>query len=270
MEIRVKELAWVGSEQNFVDHPDLQEINEIIIGRFGGNSEAGQYKNEDACVVWANRVEDWEFAMVLDAHHSAESAELIVKEFEKKKAELQAALARPLGRKFFRNLENRALDIFQDDEFRKACREINGETACIIVVRKGKFVWWLSIGDCLLYLFHHELAAMGQYQLNQRHFYEWVGQVNTFDQPVPCFSSGTKELRKGENHLLVTTDGLVECPGEPFKDPEELAAAFSGATHLEAMQSLLKTIRKNGVRDSTTIVSWKVVVAEQAAMPSDQ
>lgn len=64
-------------------------------------------------------------------------------------------------------------------------------------------------------LFHLELANLGQYQVNRRQFYEWIGQANTFDQMVPCYSRGIRELRKGINRVLLTTDGLVECPNEP-------------------------------------------------------
>ena len=35
-----------------------------------------------------------------------------------------------------------------------------------------------------MYVFHDELHKLGQYALNQRHFYEWIGNVNTFDLPV--------------------------------------------------------------------------------------
>jgi len=267
--MQAKDFKWVGSERNFVDQPDLQQVNKIIIGRFGGNSHAGQYKNEDACIVWANKDEDWEFVMVLDAHNTAESAELVVEEFHRNKAGLKKLLSSSLATDYFKNLEERMLSIFQSEAFRSKCRETQGETACMIVVRKGKFVWWLSIGDCILYLFHRELSEMGQFQLNQRHFYEWVGQINTFDQLVPCFSSGTKELRTGENHLFVTTDGLVECPGEPYTNPEDIAAAFKEVPHQEGVQSLLETIQEHGVRDSTTLVSWKVDIAAQSAYASN-
>ncbi|TWT13207.1 protein phosphatase 2C domain-containing protein [Planomicrobium sp. CPCC 101079] len=262
--------SWVGSEQDFVDQPDVKQVGNITVGRFGGNSLAGQYKNEDACAVWTNEKEDWEFVLVLDAHNTAESAELVVKEFMKNKEEIQLKLAKPLTAVYFQHLEDQVLMVFQNEEFRKACRELQGETACIIVVRKGKFVWWLSIGDCVLYLFHHELAAMGQFQLNQRHFYEWVGQVNTFDRLVPCFSSGTKELREGDNHLFVTTDGLLECPGEPYSNPRNLAAALTDVPLCDGIHSLLKTIQENGVRDSSTVVSWHVDVREAATYASNQ
>jgi hypothetical protein len=270
MENKMKEFSWAGSERHFVDEPNLQEVSGIIVGRFGGNSHTGQSKNEDACLVWANESEDWEFVMVLDAHNTAESAELVLKEFEQNRSGLRNLLKEALTCSFFKRLEELVLSIFQRENFRNACREIQGETACMIVVRKGKYVWWLSIGDCVLYLFHRELASMGQYQLNQRHFYEWVGQVNTFDQLVPCFSSGTKELRNGQNHLFVTTDGLLECPGEPYANPQALAGAFADVPHCDAIHSLLKTIEKNGIRDSTTVVSWKVDVSQAAAYASNQ
>lgn len=270
MENKAKEFSWVGSEQHFVDEPDLQQVGKIIVGRFGGNSHAGQYKNEDGCLIWKNEAQDWEFIMVLDAHNTAESAELVVEEFNQNKAGLENLLAKPLASDYFRKLEEQVLTIFQSEAFRNACQKIQGETACMIVVRKGKFVWWLSIGDCILYLFHRELEAMGQFQLNQRHFYEWVGQVNTFDQLAPCYSGGTKELRKGENHLFVTTDGLVECPGEPYANPQDLAAAFMKVSRYDGIQSLLKTIQENGVRDSTTVVSWKVDVSAAATYASNQ
>jgi serine/threonine protein phosphatase PrpC len=268
MEKKAKDFSWVGSERSFVDEPNLHQVGPIIVGRFGGNSHTGQYKNEDACLVWVNEDEDWEFVMVLDAHNTAESAKLAVDEVEKNESHIKDFLKAPLTFSYFRNLEERILSIFQNEEFREACRKVQGETACMIVARKGKFVWWLSIGDCVLYLFHQELAAMGQFQLNQRHFYEWVGQVNTFDLPVPCFSSGIKELRKGENRLLVTTDGLIECPGEPYSDPQNLAEVITDNPHSAAIESLLKTIQEKGVRDSTTIVSWKVNMREKATMPS--
>src|SRR5690606_5789926 len=122
----------------------------------------------------------------------------------------------------FNTIERKLLQLFQEDDFKRACRHVQGETACLIAVRKGKYLYWFSIGDCLLYLFHPELAAFGQYQLNQRQFYEWIGQVNTFEQEVPCFSSGIRELRQGENQLLLTTDGLVECPNAVFTEPESV------------------------------------------------
>ncbi|WP_078382147.1 protein phosphatase 2C domain-containing protein [Sutcliffiella halmapala] len=263
-----REFSWVGSQESFVDRPIINRFNHMVVGRYGGNSSAGQYKNEDGCLIWFDEKEDWEFAIILDAHNTAESAEIVLEEFIKKKTEVIYLFAQPITQ-VFGELEEMVLDIFQDEEFLTACRKIKGETACLIVARKDKYVWWFSVGDCILYLFHEELAALGQYQLNQRHFFEWIGQVNTFDQSVPCYSSGRKELRKGINHLLLTTDGLIECPNEPFSNPQDIAKIFSNSQDDKAMMSLLEKIQENNVRDSTTMISWKVNIEKEASKPSD-
>ncbi|QQZ09991.1 protein phosphatase 2C domain-containing protein [Heyndrickxia vini] len=260
---------WVGSEKNYVDEPFIQRIQHVTVGLFGGNSASGSYKNEDGCLVWINDDEDWEFVMILDAHYSAQSAELVLDAFEQKQSIIEEYLAQPIRNGFNRELEQLMLGIFQEESFLHACRNIQGETACLITVRKDQYVWWLSIGDCLLYCFHPELAALGQYQLNQRQFYEWVGRVNTFEQAVPCYSTGTRELRKGRNHLFLTTDGLVECPGYPFSEPEKIIDVFAEHSGDSAVFFLLKEIQKNHVRDSTTIVSWDVNIEKEASMPSD-
>ncbi|MFT4416328.1 protein phosphatase 2C domain-containing protein [Fredinandcohnia humi] len=263
------EFTWVGSQESFVDIPSIQELGSIVIGRHGGNSSSGQTKNEDGCLVWQNKFEDWEFITLLDAHHTSESADLILTTFTSKKRELQSVLSQPIGTCFAR-IEETILGIFKSKEFLAACKQITGETACLIVFRKDKYLWWFSVGDNLLYLFHPELIALGQYQINQRHFYEWIGQVNTFNQPVPCFSSGRKELRKGNNHLIVTTDGLVECPSEPYINPEEISKVFINQTNVEGVTSLLENIRIRNVRDSTTIISWFVKTTKEATLPSNK
>lgn len=264
---KLQEFKWVGSQESFVDQPSMIELGNIVIGRYGGNSSAGQYKNEDGCFILTDPEQDWEFAILLDAHNSAESAELIVEAFSQKKSEVQESLSLS-SNPAFRCLEHLTLNLFQSEEFLKACQRIQGETACLIVARKGKYCWWFSVGDCLFYLHHPELASLGQYQVNQRHFYEWIGQVNTFSQAVPCLSSGTKELRKGLNHLIMTTDGLVECPGEPYIEPKAIFNEFSHSSNKDGVRKLLKRIQDNNVRDSTTIVSWFVGSEAEAAIPS--
>ena len=43
---------WVGSEDAFLDAPALAECGSIIIGRYGGRTDAGARKNEDGALVW--------------------------------------------------------------------------------------------------------------------------------------------------------------------------------------------------------------------------
>ena len=268
----IKKFSWVGSSNAYIDRPDIQQPAEmaVVLGRFGGNSAAGQYKNEDGCLIWTDEQEDWEFVMILDAHNSAQSAELVIGQVEKHETAITSLLSSNVSVDVFAGIEKKLLELFQQDSFMEACRQVQGETACLIAVRKGQYLYWLSIGDCLLYNFHPELAVFGQYQINQRQFYEWIGQVNTFEQAVPCFSSGTRELRQGENQILLTTDGLVECPGAVFADPQTIWQQCKQNTTVDGVAALLATIQKNHVRDSTTVVSWKVNRSERASYASNQ
>ncbi|RDU35637.1 protein phosphatase 2C domain-containing protein [Neobacillus piezotolerans] len=263
-----REISWVGSEKDFVDEISVETVGAIVLGRFGGNSSAGQYKNEDGCIVWADGANGYEFVVLLDAHNSADSAELVVSEFGKRKEELKEILRLPLNRSLS-ELEKGILYLFQNEDFKRRCRKLRGETACLIAVRKENFLWWFSIGDCILYLHHPELAALQEYQQNHRSFYEWVGKVNTFELPVPCYSTGCKELRKGDNHILLTTDGLVECPGSVFDQPEKVFTAFRDAGNEEGVRKLLRTVQEKNVRDSTTILSWQIINETAASEPSD-
>ncbi|WP_186673133.1 protein phosphatase 2C domain-containing protein [Sporosarcina sp. BP05] len=259
-------LSWVGSEEDFVDERDVRWVNRLAVGRFGGNSSAGQTKNEDGCIIWQN--EDWEFAAILDAHKSAESAKLVIDTLEQHKEDFVEILEMKDSLDF-KYLEVKLLEIFQSEKFLDKCRRVTGETACLIVVRKANYVWWFSVGDCLAYVLHQDLIALNQFQLNQRQFFEWIGQVNTFGQAVPCYTSGTRELRRGNNLILLTTDGLVECPGEPFSDPSNLVAALNEKELDEGISQLLMEIERQNVRDSTTIIAWNVEVEKEGSIPSN-
>ena len=268
MENAISEFSWVGSQSNFVDRINISSNNHVSLGRFGGNSKAGQYKNEDGCLIWVDEKESWEFAVILDAHNSAESAEIVLEQFSKWKADIQKVLTLSYDQTLKR-IGRTVLNLFQEDTFRSDCRKVKGETACLIVLRKEKYVWWFSIGDCLSYVFHSELANLGQYQINQRQFYEWVGQVNTFDQVIPCYSSGVRELRKGINRIFLTTDGLIECPNEPFSSPKDIYNAMFGLQIDEGINKLLRSIQIHNVRDSTTIITWDVNIDGVVTQPSD-
>lgn len=236
------------------------------MGRYGGNSSAGQTKNEDGCIIW--QTDDWELAAILDAHKSAESAELVMRTFAQHKDGLSKILSIE-GPPKFKQLEDKLLEIFQSDELLAACRDVTGETACLVVARKDNYLWWFSVGDCLVYLLHPELIALNQFQLNQRQFFEWIGQVNTFEKTVPCYTSGTRELRKGTNVIFMTTDGLVECPGEPYANPQNLVEVLNAEALDESISRMLMEIERRNVWDSTTIISWTAEVENEGSIPSD-
>lgn len=258
--------SWVGSQYDFIDEKDVQLIERVAVGRFGGNSSAGQYKNEDGCVIWVG--EDWEFAAILDAHYSAESAELVIDELNQQMDELIDMLNMK-GTATFKLIELKLLECFQDGGFLEKCKKVKGETACLICVRKENYLWWFSVGDCVVYVLHPDFTRLQQFQLNQRQFFEWIGQVNTFDKSVPCFSSGVRELRKGINLVFMTTDGLLECPGEPYANPHELAKVLQVEDLKVALNDLLNKIEENNVKDSTTMIAWSVDNLKQGSLPSD-
>lgn len=263
----ILEYSWVGSEEPYLDEIGIQHVGRMVLGRFGGDRTAGQDKNEDGCLLWTSINQDWEFTVLLDAHTTAESAELVIQTVKSLKTEIIALLVLPPG-EAFEQVGGLLLNKFKSQDFKAKCKKVKGETAFLCVIRQSSFLWWLSIGDCILHLFHPELAAFNEYQQNHRSFYEWVGKVNTFDLPVPCYSSGTKELRKGRNHIFLTTDGLTECPKTNFAEPKEIFNLFSMFGNEDGVRELLKLIKNKDVRDSTTIISWIIDAEDEGSKPS--
>ncbi len=58
------------------------------------------------------------------------------------------------------------------------------------------------------------------------------------------------------NRIMLTTDGLVECPNDPFSSAEKIYEAIKNQPLNEGMKVLLQVIKENDVRDSTTIIAW--------------
>ncbi|WP_171910664.1 protein phosphatase 2C domain-containing protein [Rossellomorea aquimaris] len=263
----MEKYSWVGSYNNYVDEIFIQSINKVVIGQFGGNSSAGQYKNEDGCLVWCSPGE-WEFAAILDGHDSAESVELVLNTIESNQESIHEMINKQLPESFI-DLQNFLMHTFLSDDFIMQSSKVQGETACLFVLRKENFIWWFSIGDCILHIFHPELTALGEYQQNHRSFFEWVGNNSTYNKLVPSYSTGVKELRPGDNHIFLTTDGLTECPGKVYEAPERIQAEFCDASLEEGVYKLMNRIELNGVRDSTTIVTWIYTYKGEATRPSD-
>jgi len=166
------------------------------------------------------------------------------------------------------------LALFQSPAFREQCAHLQGETACLICARKNRFLWWLSIGDCLVYLFHPELARLGQFALNQRSFFEWIGRANSLGLPVPCHASGVRELRRGENRILMTTDGLLEFGTRPFEDPRELCrwlgpeSGVAGGSMEARVRAALTRVKEGRGSDSATVIAWICEIAAGGLQPS--
>jgi serine/threonine protein phosphatase PrpC len=153
---------------------------------------------------------------------------------------------------------------------------VRGETACLICTQTQQFLFWFSVGDCVAYVLHPEFARLGQYALNQRQFYEWIGRANTFDRQVPCYTSGVRELRQSDHVIALITDGLLECGARPFADPQTLYDSLTsrnihGLITLESnVGNVLQRVHAEQGQDSATIVAWQYVGNQTGASPSEQ
>lgn len=269
----ISAFRWIESQMVYLDTPTLAHRARMIVGCYGGATLSGANKNEDGALVWFAHDGSWEFALLLDGHDSAQSVELVVSTIEARATSFAALLNQPVE-SAFRSLQESVLSLFQSPAFREQCRRIRGETSCVICVRKAQFLWWLSIGDCVVYLLHPEIARLEQYALNQRQFFEWVGHINTFELPVPCYSTGIRELRQGYNQIVMLTDGFLEWKGSPFQNPQSLYDALfsqpNGTTasiQVAALRALQQVHQARG-RDSATVITWGYENPSNASLPS--
>lgn len=264
----VRAFQWIGQEEPCIDQIKINVCGEMAVGRYGGNKLAGANKNEDGAMVVKGS--GWEFALIMDGHNSAESVELVMQAISIEWYKLEGILNEPVGT-IFQSFEAQILSIFQSRAFLEASRHIQGETACLLCLRKENYLWWFSVGDCVVYLFHDELHKMGQYALNQRQFFEWIGQVNTFSLPVPSYSSGIRELRMGHNRIVLLTDGVLECGERFYETPVHLYTdCCSQPNASESVKYILQHVHENQGRDSATIICWDVENPLPAVYPSNK
>jgi hypothetical protein len=249
--------SWLGNQNPHLDRLELSHCGHVVIGCFGGSTAAGGTKNEDGALVWVEESGGWEFSMVLDAHKSADSASLMLRTITIEKQAIRSCLNLPIE-EAFSELQQFLVSRFMSPAFRTRCRFTEGEASCLITARKDRFLWWLSIGDCQVYLFHPELARLGQYALNQRNYYEWIGAANTFDLPVACFSSGVRELRGGKNQIVVVTDGVTESGANFFSEPENLYQLYMENNRRpdNFVQAVMSRVQADQGMDSATMVAW--------------
>lgn len=146
---------------------------------------------------------------------------------------------------------------------------VRGETSCLLVAGQDHYLWWMSIGDRALYLLHPEYARFGQHGVNQRSFFEWIGQVRTFREELPCSSTGTKRLRRGKNTILAVTDGALECGSRPFEHPRHLYDVTARSPDAGSfVEEILHIGAAEGGTDSATVAAWSSVCEDTGAFPS--
>lgn len=258
---QITTLRWLGSETMYLDTPNVSTCAHITIGRYGGRVAAGANKNEDGAFICCAQDASWEVAALIDGHYTAQSTGLLLDLFMSQQSTIATIMQQPVATAFL-SLQQHIYQQLSAPDFRERCRAIRGEASCIICARKEQFLWWLCIGDCVLYLLHPELATLGQFALNQRSFFEWVGRSNIFDLPIPCYTTGIRELRAGRNRILLLTDGLLEFGKYPFTNPWYLYDHF---THRREVRNLdlrplvrtaLERVHEEGGRDSATVLLW--------------
>ena len=121
---------------------------------------------------------------------------------------------------------------------------------------KGEFLYWLSVGDCFAYLFHSE-NENGKGRLNKRKNYEYIGRKNIFAANTPCFTSGVRGLEKGMNHIVMATDGILECDKRRFDDDQSLVEILHDGNSLQIEPVLTNVLQWKG-RDCATIIGWSI------------
>jgi hypothetical protein len=256
---------WAGSQKPDFDEPYAHTSGQMSWGAYGGNTKAGADKNEDGALFWSDPNHKWEFAMILDGHNTSESVQILLDAVNCHQSNIIEVLNEPLTLVFAR-LQQYVLEILSSID----TSSVQGEASCLIFARKDCYLWWLNVGDCVLYLFHPEYSKLGQYAVNQRSFFEWIGEVNTFSQTVPCYAMGIKQLRRGKNVILAITDGILECGNRPFQNPEVLYRTLYGSPMIEPqILQVLRTVHSEKGADSATAIAWTHVCHESGPFPSN-
>ncbi|MEV6966826.1 protein phosphatase 2C domain-containing protein [Hamadaea sp. NPDC051192] len=240
---------WAGADQAYLDEPSAVAVGRLVLGRYGGRTEAGAVKNEDAAAL--RQGEDWELAVVADGHGGADSAAYLV-ELLHDDPEVDAVMARPAADalRVVRTHLMKRMRVAELDH-------LAGEAAVLAVARKDRFVAWLNIGDNLAFVLHPELARLGQRTLNQRSFFEWVGRVDSLRLDVPSYASGVHALRPGRTRIALVTDGVLDFFGDPDDGPLDAAVA-----------QMMRAVHDGRGVDSATVVAWDVVAGETPMHPS--
>lgn len=168
-----------------------------------------------------------------------------------------------------RRFHDIVIEILTTERAQTRISQVRGETAGLFVFQRGKFLSWISIGDNSLYLLHPQLARLGQYTLTVRNFFEWTGERDSLALSVPCYSSGVRELRQGEQVVALVTDGLLEFGERPYEAPAAFSQAILTSTDLElSLKHMVIEAQKSGAKDSATVIAWRTDCQEPGLDPT--
>ncbi|MCP1123276.1 hypothetical protein NKR74_07995 [Bacillus sp. 3103sda1] len=252
----VHTFKWTGDEKAYLNEIHVETLGPLSIGLYGGNTEAGTSKSENAVLAWCDPQGTWEFVMIFDAQSTIDRAKHIIDIICKRKEKLLQLFTYP-SHLVFHHTHMYLLSLFTDEKFIEESERIQGQTSCLICLRKGNFLYWLSVGECFVYLFHPRLLQCDQGRLNKRQCYERIGRRNIFSAATPCFTSGVRELQEGTNHLVMATDGIIECGERIFEEDHLLYQSLHAEDALHIGQILDKVDSWKEAK-SVTIIGWSV------------
>lgn len=266
--MEVDEIYLVGSECKDKRTPYLIESRRISIGTIGGKHILKNGVNEDGCLAFST--ENWECAFILDGHTSPESMEACIDLLRENSSLYLSALEQQDLILFKEKLLNL---IFHNLSSKDRLTTVNGETSLLCVARSQDFICWLNIGDNHFYLLNKEFEKnlsgkiLDQYLVNQRHFYEWIGESGSHNLKYPCYTSGIKELRGGNTSIVLITDGFLENEKTTFSSPRSVYESYIDSNHHQRTREILLN-HADIVKDSASIISWSVNIKKQGIMPS--
>lgn len=245
----VSRFTWLGAEIPHLDEVAVSRCGPVIFGSFGGSTTAGQTKNEDSALVWSGV--DGEFAALLDAHGSADSARTVMEILDDHRSNLIALLNR--GDLWALNAS--IIDILTSSSTARRFEAVRGETSLLVCARWRNYLSWLSVGDNLVYVLHPDFERLGQVALNSRQFFEWVGASNSLSLDIPAYSQGVRVLRWGTSEIIMVTDGLLEFPTSLFAEPRNVYRHFRPLSESVVLDAL-EAVRHAQGRDSSTVLAW--------------
>jgi len=111
----------------------------------------------------------------------------------------------------------------------------------------------------LALLLHHDLEKLRQSMLNSRQFFEWIGERSALELDVPCYSMGVRELRQGNNHIVLATDGLLSmCAREDELGLTLFKMIDAHTAPANLVRNSLARVQAAHGRDSASMVAWTV------------
>lgn len=252
----IGDLVWNGHLNNYIDEIKMIDLHHVTIGIFGGSSSRGTKLNEDGLYV-ISKYDDFVFSVLFDAHATNESVIYYTEALIEKKSDIESSL-KLNTKQAIKNIETLIEDILNNQKVLSQSKELKGETAFLVCLQKNEYLWWLSVGDNSIYTFNKEFNELGQYRLNQRIFYQWIGQKNSMALDVPCYSKGTIQLRPGKTTIVMLTDGVLEIEGRPFENHETLKEHIEANSLKSGIHNVLEVVKTSCGKDNATIIAWSI------------